>query len=509
MADVKARFPFSKVLVANRGEIARRVLRTCHVLGLRTVAIYSEADAAALHVREADEAVCVGPAAARSSYLDIAAIVEAVRRTGAGAVHPGYGFLSESAPFARALADAGITFVGPPAEVLEASADKLVVKRKVAAAGVPVIAGPLSPVGEGPAELQAAAKATGFPLLLKAIAGGGGKGMRRVDRAADLQEAAESARREAGGAFGRTDLYLERLIENARHVEVQVLADHHRKVVVLGERDCSLQRRHQKVLEECPAPGLSADVRARIHEAGRKAAEALSYRGAGTVEFLLDAGGACHFLEVNRRLQVEHPVTEVCFGVDLVAWQLRLAAGEALPSSTHFVARGHAVEVRLYAEDPSAGFLPSVGTILRAQLPEGPGLRVDAAIKDGTEVSAHYDPMLGKLIAHGETRTEALDRLAHALAQTVILGVRTNVGFLRRLVLDADVRALKLSTQELERRLDDLAQPAAAPDAVFLAAAVAEALGAGVRARAGGPGAAALPTPWQTLSGCRSGEVAS
>ncbi len=495
------------VLVANRGEIARRVLRTCRELGLRTVAVYSTADAGAAHVREADQAVCIGPAPARESYLSIEALVTAARATGARAVHPGYGFLSESAAFARALEAAGIVFVGPPAEVLEASADKLEVKRRVAEAGVPVIPGPLEALGTDPAALEAAARATGYPLLLKAVAGGGGKGMRRVADPAGLAEAAAGARREAGGAFGATGLYLERLLEGARHVEVQVLCDAQGHGVVLGERDCSLQRRHQKVLEESPAPGLDPKRRALLWDAGRAAARALGYRGAGTVEFLLEPSGAIHFLEVNRRLQVEHPVTEACFGVDLVAWQLRLAAGEALPPQAAFASRGHAVEARVYAEDPAAGFLPSVGRVAALSWPAGPGLRVDAGVEEGEEVTPHYDPLLAKVIAHGASRGEALDRLALALEETVVLGVRTNVGFLGRLVRDADVRAARLSTQALEGRLEDLARAPAVPDEVLLAVAAFELLGgAGGRAggAAGAPGPAATGrSPWDELTGWR------
>jgi acetyl-CoA/propionyl-CoA carboxylase biotin carboxyl carrier protein len=504
---VTAPLPFRRLLVANRGEIARRVILTARRLGLSTVAVYSEADADQLHVREADRAVCVGGREARRSYLDVEAIVRAARESGADAVHPGYGFLSESAVLARALEDAGIVFVGPPAAVLEASADKLVVKRRVAAAGVPVIPGPLEAVGEDPAALARAAKATGFPLLLKAAAGGGGKGMRRVERAPDLAAAAEGARREARGAFGDGALYLERLLAAARHVEVQVLADAHGAVVTLGERDCSLQRRHQKVLEECPAPGLAPETARRLHAAGAEAAKALGYQGAGTVEFLLDDSGAFHFLEVNRRLQVEHPVTEACYGVDLVAWQLRLAAGERLPPPGRFVARGHAVEARVYAEDPARDFLPSPGTVLRAILPEGPGVRVDHALFDGAKVPPEYDPLLAKVVAHGETREEAFGRLDLALAQTAVLGVRNNVGFLRRVLADEDVRAGRVHAHLLEARLAALA-PAAdrLAEAVLAAAAEELARGPGLAARAAGASGVPAPSPWHALPGFRLGE---
>jgi acetyl-CoA/propionyl-CoA carboxylase, biotin carboxylase, biotin carboxyl carrier protein len=506
-------FPFSSVLVANRGEIARRVIRTLKRLGLRSIAVYSDVDAEALHVEEADEAVRIGPAEARASYLSVPALLAAARGTGAGAVHPGYGFLSENAAFARALADAGIAFVGPPAEVLEASADKLVVKRRVAAAGVPVIPGPLDAAGETPGALEKAAQATGYPLLLKAASGGGGKGMRTVARAAELAEAAESARREAGGAFGSTVLYMERQVAAARHVEVQVLCDAHGGVLVLGERDCSVQRRHQKVLEESPAPGLAPDLRRRLHEAGAAAAKALGYRNAGTVEFLVDTDGRPWFLEVNRRLQVEHPVTEAVFGLDLVEWQLRVAAGERVPAQVP-ASRGHAIEARIYAEDPAQEFLPSCGKILA--LVEPTGVRVDAAWRAGLAVTPHYDPLLAKVIAHAETRPEALARLDRALAETVVLGVRTNVGYLRAILADEDFRTGRLTTDLLERRGARLREPRVDDLDVLLAAAAEELLGvgaagaprpeAGGKHGGGGEGRTRVPSPWDTLIAFRLGE---
>ncbi|MFM8980179.1 MAG: acetyl/propionyl/methylcrotonyl-CoA carboxylase subunit alpha [Planctomycetia bacterium] len=504
-------WPFTTVLVANRGEIALRVIRTLRVLGLRSVAVYSDADAGAPHVLAADRAVRIGPAPARESYLSIPALLEAVRASGAQAVHPGYGFLSENAAFARALADAGVAFVGPPAEVLEASADKLTVKRRVAAGGVPVIPGPLGAVPDEPAALEAAARETGYPLLLKAAAGGGGKGMRVVREPGSLLEAAESARREAGGAFGSTVLYLERLVGAARHVEVQVLCDRHGEVRVLGERDCSLQRRHQKVLEEAPAPGLTPEQRRRVHEAGAAAARALGYVNAGTVEMLLDPEGRCWFLEVNRRLQVEHPVTEATFGVDLVAWQLRVAAGERLPPQEAFTPRGHAVEARVYAEDPEQGFLPSCGRIGALDVPEGPGLRVDGAWGVGQEVSPHYDPLLAKVIAHGATREEAFARLDDALARTAVTGVRTNVGYLRAILADPEVRAGRVAIDLLERRASLLAAPPAPADLVLLAAAahalLRPAAGATPAAATGARSASAPDSPWQSLAGFRLSEA--
>ena len=501
--------PWKKVLVANRGEIALRVMRTLKRLGIRSVAVYSDADAGQRHVREADEAVRIGPAEARASYLSIEAVIGAAKLTGADAIHPGYGFLSENAAFARACEEAGITFVGPPAAVLEASADKLAVKRRVAKAGVPVIAGPLDPVAEDPKALAKAARATGYPLLLKAASGGGGKGMRTVRSEADLVAAAEGARREAGGAFGNAALYMERLIEGARHVEVQVLVDRSGQVAVLGERDCSIQRRHQKVIEESPAPGLSDAVRRSLHESGAEAARALGYRNAGTAELLLAPDGTFSFLEMNRRLQVEHAVTEACFGVDLVEWQLRIAAGESLPEGGAFVSHGHAVEARLYAEDPENGFLPSSGSVLALREPEGTGIRVDSALVAGMEVSPHYDPLLAKVIAHGETREEAIHRLDLALRDTAVLGVRTNASFLRAVLADSEFCAGRLSTDLLDRRGAALLALGPPPLEAILAAAADELLPQAGRSGAKGRAKAAARGPWHALKGFRLSESAS
>jgi len=499
-------FPFRTVLVANRGEIAVRVIRTLRALGLRSVAIYSDADRDALHVREADAAERVGPPAPRESYLSVEAVVAAARRSGAQAVHPGYGFLSERHDFAQACEDAGLVFVGPSAAVLAGSSDKLEVKAKVAAAGVPVIAGPLGALAESDDALRAAAAVTGFPMLLKAIGGGGGRGLRVVARAEELAGAAESARREAGGAFGDARLYAEALVRPARHVEVQLLADAHGAVRVVGDRDCSVQRRHQKVVEEAPAPNLSDVTRRTLHEAGRAAAKALGYRNAGTVEFLVDPAGRVYFLEVNRRLQVEHPVTEAVHGLDLVAWQLRIAAGEPLPPAGTWAPRGHAVEVRVCAEDPAHAFMPASGTIRRLVEPKGPGVRVDGGFASGDEVPPFYDSLLMKVIASAETRDAALDRLDAALASTAILGVKGNVAFLRRVIADPDFRAARLSTDFLDGKVDRLAaadaDDASGADAVLVAAA-AELLGVDRRGAATPAGPAAAADPWPGLAGFR------
>jgi 3-methylcrotonyl-CoA carboxylase alpha subunit len=504
-------FPFRKVLVANRGEIALRVVRTLRTLGLASVAIHSDADARAPHVLEADEAQRVGPPEPAKSYLSVSAVVDAAKRGGAQAVHPGYGFLSERADFARACEQAGLVFVGPPAAVLEATGDKLGVKARVARAGVPVVPGPLGAVAEGKAALEQAAAATGFPMLLKAVGGGGGRGLRRVDATGDLVQAAESARREAGGAFGDARLYAEALVHPARHVEVQVLADSKGGVRVIGERDCSLQRRHQKVIEETPAPGLSAETRRVLHEAAVAAVGALGYRNAGTVEFLVDRAGRAFFLEVNRRLQVEHPVTECVHGLDLVAWQLRVAAGESLPAADAWAPRGHAVEARVCAEDPENGFVPSSGPVLALREPSGPGIRVDSGVREGGEVPPHYDSLLMKVVAHGETRADAIARLDAALARTAVVGVRTNVAFLRRVLATPEFREGLVRTDFLDEHAATLCAPEPTPVEVLLLAAAAEAMpGAGAAdGGAGGGGPARARTAWERLRDWRVGADAA
>ncbi|MGQ0778145.1 MAG: ATP-binding protein [Pseudonocardiales bacterium] len=452
---------FDSVLIANRGEIAVRVIRTLRALGVRSVAVYSDADATARHVREADVAVRLGPAPAVDSYLSSQAILDAAARTGAAAVHPGYGFLSENAAFARACGKAGLVFVGPPPEAIEAMGDKIRAKRTVAAAGVAVVPGSSDPDLDD-AGLTAAAAEIGYPVLLKPSAGGGGKGMRVVRRAADLPEAIAGARREARGSCGDDTLLVERLISSPRHIEIQVLADAHGAAVHLGERECSLQRRHQKIIEEAPSVLLDAESRVRMGESAVAVAKAVGYVGAGTVEFIvsgefiMSGSSEFFFMEMNTRLQVEHPVTELITGLDLVELQLRVAAGQPLPLTQADVhLDGHAVQARIYAEDPARGFLPSGGQVLALREPSGPGVRVDSGLVAGDVVGSAYDPMLAKVIAHGPDRASALRRLDAALAQTSILGLGTNTGFLRALLADPDVRAGRLDTGLVERLLPD------------------------------------------------------
>ncbi|MFC6014261.1 biotin carboxylase N-terminal domain-containing protein [Nocardia lasii] len=463
---------FDTVLVANRGEIAVRVIKTLRAMGIRSVAVYSDADAGARHVREADVAVRLGPAPARESYLSIEKVVDAAVRSGAQAVHPGYGFLSENSDFAAALADAGIVFLGPPAKAIEVMGDKITAKKTVTAFGVPVVPGIAEP-GLTDDQLIAAAVEIGYPVLVKPSAGGGGKGMRRVERPEDLPAALVSARREAGAAFGDDTLFLERFVNRPRHIEVQVLADKFGNVVHLGERECSLQRRHQKVIEEAPSPLLDPATRARIGTAACNTARSVDYVGAGTVEFIVSADqpDEFFFMEMNTRLQVEHPVTEMVTGVDLVECQVRVAAGQKLARTQdeiHLV--GHAIEARVYAEDPGRGFLPTGGPVLALVEPEGPGVRVDSGISVGTAVGSDYDPMLSKVIARGNTRAEALAALDRALEHTVLLGVTSNIEFLRFLLADDDVQAGLLDTALLDRRVADF-HPATVTDDEFIAAA--------------------------------------
>ena len=465
--------PFESVLVANRGEIACRVIRTLRRLGIRSVAVFSDADRDAPHVRLADTAVRIGPAPARDSYLSVEAIVDAARRTGAAAVHPGYGFLSENAALADACEAAGIVFVGPGVHALEVMGDKISAKQEVGRSGVPTIPGIAEP-GLGDDELVAAAENIGYPVLVKPSAGGGGKGMQAVHTAADLPEALRAARRVAASAFGDDTLFLERLVESPRHIEVQIIADRHGAVIHLGERECSLQRRHQKVVEEAPSPLLDAATRSRIGEAACRVAASVGYVGAGTVEFLVSAArpDEFFFMEMNTRLQVEHPVTELVTGVDLVEWQLRVAAGEPLAFVQDDIRlSGHAVEARVYAENPEREFLPGDGTVLALREPAGDGVRVDSGLASGTRVVTDYDPMLAKVIAWAPDRAGALARLDRALAGTAVLGLVNNIAWLRDLLADEDVRGGSMDTTLIDRRFSAL-EPVAASAAELAAAAL-------------------------------------
>ncbi|WP_327711070.1 ATP-grasp domain-containing protein [Streptomyces sp. NBC_00464] len=464
---------FDTVLVANRGEIAVRVIRTLRELGVRSVAVFSDADADARHVREADTAVRIGPAPAAESYLSADRLLEAARRTGAQAVHPGYGFLAENAGFARACADAGLAFIGPPAAAISLMGDKIRAKETVSTAGVPVVPGSTgSELTDG--QLADAAHEIGMPVLLKPSAGGGGKGMRLVRDAALLSDEIAAARREARASFGDDTLLVERWIDRPRHIEIQVLADGHGHVVHLGERECSLQRRHQKIIEEAPSVLLDEKTRAAMGEAAVQAARSCGYVGAGTVEFIVPGNdpASYYFMEMNTRLQVEHPVTELITGLDLVEWQLRVASGEQLPYAQQDITlTGHAVEARICAEDPARGFLPSGGAVLALHEPQGGGVRTDSGLAEGGEVGSLYDPMLSKVIAYGPDRATALRRLRAALADTVVLGVPTNAGFLRRLLGHPAVVAGELDTGLVEREVDGLV-PDGVPEEVYAAAAL-------------------------------------
>ncbi len=455
---------FKSVLIANRGEIAVRITRTARRMGLRTVAVYSDADRNALHVRLADAAVHIGPSPAAQSYLSSERLIAAAQASAAECVHPGYGFLAENADFAQSCLNAGLAFIGPPPAAIRAMGLKDRAKALMEKAGVPVVSGYHGERQE-PKFLKQKAYELGYPVLIKAVAGGGGKGMRRVDRHADFDAALEAAQREAQSAFGDERVLLEKYVNTPRHIEVQVFADRHGHAIHLGERDCSLQRRHQKVIEEAPAPGMSADLRARMGEAAVAAARAVGYEGAGTIEFIADGEGGLKaqgywFMEMNTRLQVEHPVTEAVTGLDLVEWQFRIAAGEPLPlKQDQLRLSGHAVEARVYAEDPALGFLPSTGKLVALQFPDSAGLRVDAGVDAGSEVTPFYDPMIAKLIAHGKTRDEALDRLADALEHMVALGPRNNLNFLAALARAGEFRGGDFDTGFIDRNLARLAAP--------------------------------------------------
>ncbi|MCA1647810.1 MAG: acetyl-CoA carboxylase biotin carboxylase subunit [Chloroflexi bacterium] len=442
---------FKKLLIANRGEIAVRVIRACREMGISPIGVYSDVDALALHVRMADAAYPIGPAPAPESYLRIDRILEAARRSGAEAVHPGYGFLAENAEFAQACRDAGLVFVGPPPQAMRDLGLKTEARKLMQAAGVPVVPGTLAPL-QSIEEVRRAAEEVGFPVALKAVAGGGGKGLRMVSETAHLEASFRQAMSEAGAAFGNAAVYLERAIQRPRHVEVQILADQHGACVWLGERDCSIQRRHQKVLEESPSPAVGPELRTKMGDVAVRAAQAAGYTNAGTVEFLLAPDGNFYFLEVNARLQVEHPVTEEVTGIDLVREQIRIACGEPLGYNQSAIQRrGYAVECRIYAEDPAAGFVPSVGRLIGYRPPAGPGVRVDSGVEEHAAISVYYDPMIAKLIVHAADRQLGLDRMARALREFLILGVKTSIPLHHWLVAHPDVRSGQVDTDWLER----------------------------------------------------------
>jgi acetyl-CoA carboxylase biotin carboxylase subunit len=464
---------FEKILVANRGEIALRVIRACRELGVRSVAVYSEADAHAPHVREADEAVLLGPAPSSESYLKGDAIIAAAKRTGAQAVHPGYGFLSEREWFARAVREAGLVWIGPPAEAIAAMGSKTAARELAIKAGTPVVPGTTTALKDAE-EAAAVADAMGYPVLLKAAAGGGGKGMRVVHRRDELAGALASAQREAKNAFGDDAVYVEKYIVGPRHVEIQVLGDQHGTMLHLGERECSVQRRHQKMIEEAPSVAVTPELRARMGAAAVAAATAAGYVNAGTCEFLLDATGDFYFLEMNTRIQVEHPVTELVTGIDLVQWQIRIAAGEKLPFAQADIApKGWAIECRITSEDPANGFLPSTGQIRYLHVPSGPGVRWDSGVETGSTISLFYDPMLAKLIVWATTREAAIERMHRALLELTIEGVDTSRDFHLRVMEDADFRAGAIEIQWLERRLDSLLNVTPPEHGVRLAAIAA------------------------------------
>jgi acetyl-CoA carboxylase biotin carboxylase subunit len=470
---------FKKILIANRGEIAVRVIRACRELGVRTVAVFSEVDRAALHVAQADEAYLIGPASARESYLNIDRVLETARRARAEGIHPGYGFLSENAGFARACAQAGVKFIGPPPSAMELMGSKTRARQAMQAAKVPCVPG--SSKGLSASEAQSLAEEIGFPVMLKAAAGGGGKGMRLVRDPAELKSAYDTAQSEALRAFNDAEVYLEKFIESPRHIEIQVLADEHGNVVYLGERECSVQRRHQKVIEESPSAFVDEDLRRRMGAVAVQAARSAGYTNAGTIEFLVDSQRNFYFLEMNTRLQVEHPVTELVTGFDLVHLQLRIASGEKLPFAQEDVKlRGHAIECRIYAEDPDNNFFPSPGRITRLERPSGPGIREDSGVYEGWTVPLDYDPMLSKLIAYAPDRHSALARMQRALSEYYVGGIKTNLPLFRRILENPDFAAARIDTGFLDRlltapaaqgRLEDLAEIAAVSAAIFSATA--------------------------------------
>jgi acetyl-CoA carboxylase biotin carboxylase subunit len=510
---------FQKILIANRGEIAVRILRACQEMGIATLAVYSDADARALHVALADAAVHIGPPPPRESYLRGARILQAAREHGCDAIHPGYGFLSENADFADAVAAAGLTFIGPRGAAMRVMGVKTSARAAMQAAGVPIVPG--YQASQADDDLLAAAQEIGFPVLVKATAGGGGKGMRIVPHPAELRHALASARREALNAFGDDRIYLEKLIEHPHHIEFQVFADHYGHAVHLFERECSVQRRHQKIIEETPSPLLDAGLRGRMGEAAVAAVRAVGYTNAGTLEFLVDAQRNYYFLEMNTRLQVEHPITEAVTGVDLVKLQIRVAAGEPLPfTQADLSQRGHAIECRIYAEDAANGFLPAIGKVLTAVEPVGPGVRVDAGVTSGDEITLHYDPMIAKLIVLGETRRDAIDKMLWALRHYVILGdVITNIAFLRAVLSHPRFLAGDATTDFIDSLPDfhslNFQSPTSqsltpsAPDLVFAIAALAELLQGSTAPLAAGAATDGDPfSPWRQSNGFRLGNAA-
>ncbi|TBR06655.1 MAG: acetyl/propionyl/methylcrotonyl-CoA carboxylase subunit alpha [Lysobacter sp.] len=501
---------FEKILIANRGEIACRVIRTCRALGIRTIAVYSEADVGAQHVRLADEAYCIGGPRPQDSYLRGDVILEVALKSGAQAIHPGYGFLSENADFAEAVEAAGITFIGPPAASMRRMGSKAGAKELMQAAGVPVVPG-YTGEEQSPDMLHREADRIGYPLMIKAAHGGGGKGMRIVRASGEFPALLESCQREARNAFGRDRVLLERYVEQPRHIEIQVFADRHGNTLHLFERECSAQRRYQKVLEESPSTFLSADMRRAMGDAAVQAARAIDYVNAGTVEFIVAPDGGFYFMEINTRLQVEHPVTEMVTGHDLVEWQLRVAAGEALPCAQEDLAqRGHAIEVRLYAEDPDAGFLPGSGRLQRLRLPNAaPGVRIDSGVVEGDEVTIFYDPMLAKLIVHGADRGQALARMRAALAACEIIGPKSNIGFLERLVRHPAVVGGTIDTGYLDRHLDEFLAPGADDHRLFVCAVVARLLAREADAHHCNVATNDMASPWARVDGWRVGTAAA
>jgi acetyl-CoA carboxylase, biotin carboxylase subunit len=487
---------FKKILIANRGEIAVRVLRACHEMGIAAVMVYSDVDRAALHVRKADEAYPLGAAAASESYLNIGKILDVVRRSGADAIHPGYGFLSENAKFAQACRDAGVKFIGPTSAAMDAMGSKTRARQAMEKAGVPFVPGTSRGV-ESFQEAEQVAASIGYPVMLKAAAGGGGKGMRLVHAPAQLKSSLEAARSEAQSSFGDDEVYVEKAIINPRHIEMQVLADEHGNTVYLGERECSLQRRHQKVLEEAPSPMVDAEMRRRMGEVAVRVARAADYTNAGTVEFLVDQQKNFYFLEMNTRLQVEHPVTELVTGLDLVHLQIGIAAGEKLPFTQEEVRmRGHAIECRIYAEDPDNNYFPSPGEITLLLEPSGPGIRQDSGMYEGWKVPLDYDPLLAKLIGYGSHREQAISRLRRALSEYFVGGIKTNLSLFRRILGDADFLSAKLDTGFLDRmlkRTEGKSVDSRPAEVAAIAAGVFAALGATVPGAGNGGGGSGLP----------------